>query len=957
MALSYGGITLTLSTQELDDLQSAYMRRDQVAEFEGLFAPPYNLGHLPFQYTEQPKLKDLGRLYWPRGASRFAFAHFVISDRILQLIRPLAYNGGTLNPLTLSMSDGTRSTSADLYMLPPRPISQIANPGVPGGSLWGITLVDDRYFWWFRKGEIAVDEGTTTWDDLYDAIASALNISLTIDTVDADYQMPTRRFDTLDQPLPVLLDAVAYSVGQQIVVGMDGSISTQNYDTAKADFDANWEEITNRSFGGLFHTASGTVSGDTFALVPQEVRVVFPVQYIESGEVDTVYPIDNTLSGLALSDYPPEVTGFIGTQVLWGDQYAMVSTGGGTPTNASELDAYAAAMSRDWYLWQLGGTDVVYAGIGPWTPEGISDSVEYLYDAEKMLTRVQRAPWNDRAGGGLLKELGIDGGGGGLRTVYGQAEGAPVLPGYGPRKTLNFSAYHHYVGDNLTVTISDDPGNNRLNWEITNLGVFGQANSGGIEGPEVIVNIIRAEPVIGNNLTIELVDSPLASSLDWTIDNLGIWGRANSVPMPYTFSTLTSTPPSSGQLRTNDATASLTTQLFMAKLNNQGNNNDLVGALRNNAVINVADAANPAAFGQFTIRSTQDSGSFYTIDVDYDSGSLQPDATDIIIQLPIDESGTFGPRRRVNIVSFGGILADAFDNPDEDEIIFTIGIDYPSFDPSQLTKGPDYAVLGYDTTDPIRFRDDPQVVSLIAREALGVGVPSSIVGGLTFWNATNDLEFQIAAPGITEGQRLNLPGLQPTSERQFLMIDQLPGGGIFNSIWKGLYAKTLTYATQVLNLAGLENWRHIFFADDLFSIRTDDSEGYNAPFIDLKAGVDDGIIYQFTGQARPHWASLIAGGGISITPVANTSVTIAVGATPPEDAIEIDVVTKVCPGTTEPVWIPPFSAESDDVTSGNILVADGSAYVAAQMSGDAQMDETGKVSLTTSAMVLTQAFN
>lgn len=252
MALSYGGITLALSTEELDSLHAQYMQRDRIQEFEGLFSPPYNLGHLPFNYVTPPTVKDLGRLYWPRSASRFAFGHFVVSDRILEQIRPLAYAGGTLVSLTLNIDDESHAAiSTSMYLLPPRPISQISVPGVPGGNLWMMTLVDDRYFWWYRSGSIIVNEGVTTWNLLYEEIASALGISLTIDTVDPSYQMPTRRMRSLNQPLPVLLDAVAMSVGQQVIRKFNGTVETQNYDTAKADFDSNWSTQTSRSLAAV----------------------------------------------------------------------------------------------------------------------------------------------------------------------------------------------------------------------------------------------------------------------------------------------------------------------------------------------------------------------------------------------------------------------------------------------------------------------------------------------------------------------------------------------------------------------------------------------------------------------------------------------------------------------------------------------------------------------------------
>lgn len=426
MAISYGGITLALSTPELDALQEAYLRRDQVREFENICANPADMGHLPFTSLPEPVFKDLGKLHWPRDASRYAYAHFAVSDRILALIRPLAYASDTLNALTLTISDGTRTISTDMSMLPPRPISQIAAPGVTGGNLWWLTLVDERYFWWYRAANISVVEGTTTWASLYGQIATGLDVVLMVDDVDAAYQKPTRRFSIAQQPLPMLLDAIAYSVGQRVTRQFDGTVLVQNYDSAKTIWDANYTALTNRGFGGKFFTVNTvTASGDMFALVPDTVRVAFPQQTISTGEIATVYTIDNTLGALALAEYPGNVDGFTGKQVLWGDQIAYAS--GGAPANLSNLSAYAAQLTADWYKWQLGGCDVSYSGVGDWEPEGITDSIEIIYDTEILTTRVQRGTWNDRAGGGLYRQDATGGGSFEVEEVDGSPSTTTIL--------------------------------------------------------------------------------------------------------------------------------------------------------------------------------------------------------------------------------------------------------------------------------------------------------------------------------------------------------------------------------------------------------------------------------------------------------------------------------------------------------------------------------------------------
>ncbi len=315
MSITYGGIALPTSTDELEAVLQQYVPLEQIDEFEGTYAAPNDLGHLPFVPLEPPKVRKLGQLFWPRQAAKYAYAHFIVSDRILNLIRPLAYAGNQLNALTLSIGDSKRSISTDMFLVPPRPISQLTTPSA-NGNLWLLTLVDDRYYWWYRNGSLTVSPGATTWAALYGQIAAILGVTITVDTVSADYQKPTNRFTTYQQPIPILLDQVAYSIGQRIVRRLDGTVEAQNYATAKTDYQANYSTIVNRGFGGqMFVQDNPGVSGDMFALVPAAVRVVFPTYMNDTGVINNVYSIDNDLATLALPDYPTSVIGFPDTQV------------------------------------------------------------------------------------------------------------------------------------------------------------------------------------------------------------------------------------------------------------------------------------------------------------------------------------------------------------------------------------------------------------------------------------------------------------------------------------------------------------------------------------------------------------------------------------------------------------------------------------------------------------------
>lgn len=114
----------------------------------------------------------------------------------------------------------------------------------------------------------------------------------------------------------------------------------------------------------------------------------------------------------------------------------------------------------------------------------------------------------------------------GSSRVYGQAKASPALPGSGPRQTVNLDRAAPSVGNNLDVTLADDSANDRLTWTIDNLGIFGRIGSGATSGPRRRLNLDNAAPTIGNNLDVTLSDDAGGDELDFLVDNLGMFGRA-----------------------------------------------------------------------------------------------------------------------------------------------------------------------------------------------------------------------------------------------------------------------------------------------------------------------------------------------------------------------------------------------------------------------------------------------
>lgn len=191
-----------------------------------------------FEQTAWPyRPVTIGTLYWPWSASRFAHGHFVVDDARLKQIRTAAYSTtGKPSVQVFKMNDGTgQIVSTKLWMLPALPLATAAEAAGIGGSLWLLTLVDDRYWWWDTFLDYTVTAGTTAWTDLYNAVGTALDVTITADAIPSAYGTPTVDYSTTDRPVPPYLDAIAFSVGQRIVRALDGTVKAQNYATAAAN--------------------------------------------------------------------------------------------------------------------------------------------------------------------------------------------------------------------------------------------------------------------------------------------------------------------------------------------------------------------------------------------------------------------------------------------------------------------------------------------------------------------------------------------------------------------------------------------------------------------------------------------------------------------------------------------------------------------------------------------------
>lgn len=208
-----------------------------------------------FRHPDRTPMRPLkvGHLWWPTGAARWASSHWLVTDLQLAAIRATVYpEDDQYLPADLVLDDGRDTITAEMWMLPPRPLAQVV--GTARQQMFLLSLVDERYFWWWRRGTLyEVMEGTTTWLNVYDAIGVILDVAINADTPHADFLGPSRLFNSTPwTSIPVLLDEVARQCGQTVARDLDGTVSALNYDSSSARFNQNWFFAYQKRAGGAF---------------------------------------------------------------------------------------------------------------------------------------------------------------------------------------------------------------------------------------------------------------------------------------------------------------------------------------------------------------------------------------------------------------------------------------------------------------------------------------------------------------------------------------------------------------------------------------------------------------------------------------------------------------------------------------------------------------------------------
>jgi hypothetical protein len=394
--VSYAGVYLPDATAEAAAWVEANISLRDVCEFERWAWPGKNrLGWAFHGFTPDRPIR-LGSLFWPTGALRWAVASYLVADDQLTAIRAAVYSGGQYQTAPLVIDGGENPPiSPAMWMLPTRPLQRIFDEQ----QFWLLTLVDDRYFWQVRSTKaLGITEGTTTWDDLYTALTSLLRINLTWDAINPAYLVPSASLMAQYEQAPLLLDAVAYNVGQRIVRNLNGTVNAYNVLTSQSLLNNDVQIWARKWAGGEFDLTNLTPT-DQPGVLPESVTITFP-KVITGMTVDpAVLAVEVKLRDLGLPDFGTVVQ--VGNSKFYHDTLAaLYPVTAGIVSNLSDLQALVDQFATDWYRYQISALDVKLDGIVPWTPEGLSDSIEWLWRQGDMSTRIQRPPFND-----LVEEL------------------------------------------------------------------------------------------------------------------------------------------------------------------------------------------------------------------------------------------------------------------------------------------------------------------------------------------------------------------------------------------------------------------------------------------------------------------------------------------------------------------------------------------------------------------------
>lgn len=373
-----------LPLEDLRDQTGPAALRSQRPASRSEYQPGVNLP-LP-AYPDPPRVK-LSTLYWPTGAARWARCYLLASGSDVADVLAAIGDANSAAELVFSDQENDLSVTASMYLLPPRKLS--ATIGGNDDSLYLLPLVDRRWYWQFAEsGEFHVTR-ESTWEQVFGMLQAAVGAGIAFDPVVEAYGIPDP--DELSRPtenVAVLLDAVAHSVGQVIVVDLDGSVRSLGWGSSSGRYLANKQDAQPIA-GGDFSDMNPA------AAYPGQMTVSF--QKYREGAVDPtgdLHTVSRPAGEFGVERFTPGTT-----KVIHSTAFADFTSGQGLPDNASEVEALADQIAIDYYAGLAYRYDLTLASIFPWRLSGYDDYCEWVFGRYhcgdyQVYTRAQSRPVN-----------------------------------------------------------------------------------------------------------------------------------------------------------------------------------------------------------------------------------------------------------------------------------------------------------------------------------------------------------------------------------------------------------------------------------------------------------------------------------------------------------------------------------------------------------------------------------
>lgn len=390
-----------------------------------------NLSALPQNRTApMPQQVRIGEWYYPNTAGRWSVFRGLATSAMVKAM--LAETGGyqaktftmRANPLSPNNPGNVLSTytvSTSMYMLPPRPLAE------HGGGLDGlylVTLVDGRYLWQNTPATLKVNKDTT-WAGLISTLATVLGVTISVSSIDSVYGQPEpdSQLWTTAEEAPILLDAIAASIGRVLVRNLDGTYSLLTAAESLTRVTANRgvaSAVVRTAGGDIFYSGTqlpvGNLSPSRNAAIPATVNVHFP-KYVTGDDPVPHFINQRTEGPQRPSAWFEEAYGGVHTvavPVASGGAVVSGLSGTGsytirttakaflsgeiatTPINNSGVNALAMQLAKDYFDWQVASAlDETYPGTLALSPEGFHNIV-WTYSARRQQasTRVIKSEWN-----------------------------------------------------------------------------------------------------------------------------------------------------------------------------------------------------------------------------------------------------------------------------------------------------------------------------------------------------------------------------------------------------------------------------------------------------------------------------------------------------------------------------------------------------------------------------------